>query len=645
MTRSNNETLPRQYVIGTAGHIDHGKTALVKALTGVDTDRLPEEKKRGITIDIGFAHLNEQVTFIDVPGHERFIKNMVAGVSNIDMVLLVVAADDGVMLQTKEHFDIIRLLDIQHGIIAITKCDLAESDWLELVEADIRELVAKSPFADAPVVRTSTYTGGGIAELRDTLLQTLKQIPPRQGMPFFRMPVDRVFSVKGFGTVVTGTVIGGKIATGNDVELLPQQKVVRIRGLQSHEKDAVHVEAGQRAAVNLAAVDVSEVARGMMLTQPEYFQPATRLNAFLQLLSSAPQPLKTNQRIRLHLHTSEVMARVILPEQPRLNPGESTFVQLRLETPVAAAYRDRFIIRQYSPQHTIGGGIILQVNPPKFRKKHLAIFREITENLYAGDEIARVMATFDPVTAMPQDMIQIQLKSGVFGKAAEALVQRLQAKQHLFSTKISGKTHYFSQAQLRQIAERILDMLALYHRENPGRVGLKEDEIISMMGDSFNSDAVRQALQYSIHQEMLANDGGYFRDRQFSPALSGDAAQKMAAVLKCYREAGLLPPTVKELLPALKLTPKAFKEISRLLREEGALVQISEQILLHANAWQQLLALLREHFRQKESLTVVEFKTLIGATRKHVIPFLEYLDSREYTRREGDVRLPGQRLK
>ena len=644
MAQTNGERQSRQYVIGTAGHIDHGKTALVKALTGVDTDRLPEEKKRGITIDIGFAHLDEQVTFIDVPGHERFVKNMVAGVSNIDMVLLVVAADDGVMPQTKEHFDIIRLLDIRHGVIAITKCDLAEADWLALVEADIRELVAKTPFADAPVVRTSAQTGEGIAQLRNTLQQVLQKIPPRQSMPFFRMPIDRVFSVKGFGTVVTGTVIDGQISAGDEVELLPLQKIVRIRGLQSHERETPAVQAGQRAAVNLAAVQVSEIERGMLLAQPGLFEPATLLNAYLQVLGSAPQPLKNNQRIRLHVHTSEVMARVLLPEQPRLNPGEAAFVQLRLEAPVAAVYRDRFIIRQYSPQHTIGGGVILQVNPPKFRKKHLAIFRESTEKLYAGDDVSRVLATFDPITAAPLELAQVQLKSGVFGKTAASLVQRLQAEKRLFSAKIGGKTQYFSEVQLRQIAERIAGMLANYHRENPGRVGLKEDEIISMIGYNFSADAVRQALRYGVQQQLFVNDGGYFRDSQFAPALSGDAAQKMAAVQQRYREAGLLPPTVKEISEELKLTPGAFKEISRLLREEGTLVQINEQILLHADAWQQLLELLREYFRENDTLTVVAFKALIGATRKHVIPLLEYLDSREYTHREGDVRRPGQRL-
>ena len=644
MAQPNGETQIRQFVIGTAGHIDHGKTALVKALTGVDTDRLPEEKKRGITIDLGFAHLDEQVTFIDVPGHERFVKNMVAGVSNIDMVLLVVAADDGVMPQTKEHFDIVRLLDIRHGGIAITKCDLAEADWLALVEADIRELVAQTPFADAPIVHTSAQTGEGIAQLRDTLRQALQKIPPRNSMPFFRMPVDRVFSVKGFGTVVTGTVIGGQVATGEAVELLPSQKVVRIRGLQSHDRDTPAVQAGQRAAVNLAAVDVAEVERGMMLAQPERFLPATLLNAFLQMLGSAPHPLKNNQRIRLHVHTSEVMARVLLPEQPRLNPGEAAFVQLRLEAPIAAAYRDRFIIRQYSPQLTIGGGVILQVNPPKFRKKHLTLFREITETLYGGDDAARVLAAFDPVSAAPLEMAQIQLNSGVFGKTAASLVQRLQAQKRLFSAKIGGKTRYFSEAQLRRIAERIAGMLAQYHQENPGRVGLKEDELISMLTHLFSADAVRQGLRYGVQQQLFVNDGGYFRDKQFKPALSGDAAQKMAAVRQHYRDAGLLPPTVKEISEALKLTPGGFKEISRLLREEGTLVQINEQILLHADAWQQLLEMLREYFRQHDTLTVVAFKALIGATRKHVIPLLEYLDSREYTQREGDVRRPGQRL-
>jgi len=368
----------RQYVVGLAGHIDHGKTALVKALTGIDTDRLKEEKARGITIDLGFAHLSQNITLIDVPGHERLIKNMVAGVSTIDMVLFVIAADDGIMPQTREHLDIVSLLGISKGIFVITKIDLVEPDWIELVEEELRSLLKDSAFENAAILKTSTESGEGITEVKSSLLDTVKELQSRKHDGLFRLPIDRAFSKAGFGSIVTGSVISGKIRVGDTVEILPAKISARIRGLQSHDAQVEGVLAGYRAAVNLAGTDRIDLSRGQVLTEPNYYEPVTSLDAYLQILPNAIRRLKSQMKIRVHIHTSEVLGRLILMEKKELLPGETGLVQIRLDSPVYASYYDRFIIRLFSPQLTVGGGLVLETNPAKFRKR---FEKDIVQNL------------------------------------------------------------------------------------------------------------------------------------------------------------------------------------------------------------------------------------------------------------------------
>ncbi len=357
----------RHKIIGTAGHIDHGKTELVKAITGTDTDRLKEEKERGLTIDLGFAFLSDDIAIIDVPGHEKFIKNMVAGVVGIDMALLVVAADDGIMPQTREHFDILRLLNIQKGIIAITKIDLVEKDWIELVESDIRELVKGSFLENAPVFKVSSVTGEGIHRLKEKIFEEIKKIKERDYNRPFRIPIDRSFTIRGFGTVVTGTVFSGKISKNSKVELLPQKRELRIRGIETHGKKVYTAKAGDRAALNIANIEKNEITRGDVLAEPGFFIPVYKIDCKLSLLKSAPVPLNNRARVRIHIGTKEGMGRVYFFDRNELYPGESSFAQLRSEVPFITAREDRFIIRRYSPPITIGGGEIL--DPYPFRKE------------------------------------------------------------------------------------------------------------------------------------------------------------------------------------------------------------------------------------------------------------------------------------
>ncbi len=635
----------RQYVIGTAGHIDHGKTALVKALTGVDTDRLPEEKERGITIDIGFAHLSKNVTIIDVPGHERLIKNMVAGVSTIDMVLFVVAADDGVMPQSREHLDIINLLRIRHGLFVITKTDLADEDWLALVEEDIRSLLQGTPFESAPVLKTSTAAGQGIDELHQEIFALLSRIPPRQDQEIYRQPIDRVFSAKGFGTVITGTVLGGRLKTGDAVEIQPAGLAARVRGLQSHDSEVPEVQIGYRAAVNLAGVEMEQVHRGMALTQPDLFRPVHILNARVNVLAGAAAPLKNNQRIRLHLHTAEVFARVVLMENKQIAPGQSGYVQLRLEEAVHAAYQDRFIIRQYSPQRTLGGGEVLQANPARFRAKFREIFLTQLNRLASDDPPARLPGAFDLLKATPLKLWEIKIATGLPLSDLQRLLKEQISAGQVFTENIGGKTYYFSREQLEMILRQVEPLLSAYHSQFPGRGGMPEAELISKFERRFPAEAIRRAVRFGEQVKRLKREEQLWRMSDFTPQLSARDSLAYADLEKEYREAGFSPPTVKEVMAKYNLSPADFKELIKLLRDEGKLVYVDPTLLFHSSVFPQLERLLQEYFKTHDHITVAEFKELTGTTRKHSIPLLTYLDTRGVTERDGDVRRPGYKLR
>jgi selenocysteine-specific elongation factor len=635
----------RQYVIGTAGHIDHGKTALVKALTGVDTDRLPEEKSRGITIDLGFAHLSNSVTIIDVPGHERLIKNMVAGVSTIDMVLFVVAADDGVMPQSREHLDIINLLQIQHGIFVITKTDLANEEWLMLVMDDVRSLLNDTPFKNAPILRTSAAKGEGIEELRQAIVEKLSRVPARQDVEVYRQPVDRAFSARGFGTVITGTVLSGGLKTGEEIEIQPSRLKARVRGLQSHDREVSEVHAGFRAAVNLAGVELEQVERGMVLAQPGVYEPVRIINARLTILKSSLISLKNNQRIRFHIHTKETFARMIIPEAPEIKAGQSSYVQLRLEEPLHAAYQDRFIIRQYSPPRTIGGGVVLQANPFRFRKRYQDLFRETLDRLSGEDEQKKILAVFDRLQAQPQKLWGLKAATNLPLQTLQKLFKNLIGKDELFPENISGSQVYFSQEQLAEVLQRIKGALSKYHETYPGRPGLNGAEIVSQLEKLFPPEAIRKALQFGIKIAELKKEKQNFRLATFTPQLSAKDSEKYQELEACYREAQYNPPTVREAIVQFELTQKEFKELTKLLRDEGKLVYIDETLFFHSSVFPRLEAAVREFFQRKPEMTVADFKELTNTTRKHSIPLLEYLDTNGITERDQDVRRPGSKLK
>ncbi|HIM53128.1 MAG TPA: selenocysteine-specific translation elongation factor, partial [Candidatus Marinimicrobia bacterium] len=465
----------KQTVIGLSGHIDHGKTALVKALTGVNTDSLTEEQKRGMTIDIGFAFLDENITLIDVPGHEKFVKNMMAGVSAVDVALLVVAADDGVMPQTREHFEILNLLDIPLGIVAINKIDLADKDWLELVELDIGELLQGSFMEDAPILKVSAETGDGVDQLKTTLLDLCKKVPDKQDRGIFRLHVDRVFSMKGYGTVVTGTVNSGSLKIGDTVELLPGSVKSKVRGLQSHGEEVQQVETGDRAAINLQGVEIKQIERGSQIAEIGYLQSLNQMGVTLLLLGSAQKPITQNQRIRIHLGTQEVMARVALTDGKTLQPGDDCPALLRLEQPMVAARGDKFIIRSFSPVITIGGGEVMEV----LIEEKWKIVKEKLQNLYESPKSDQLIHLVQEEGAKPITPEKLQYRIGISKEQINAIVEE---KDELFWLTHKQGKWLLTQNQWKELKNSIHNFLKKYHTKNPLNAGAQKEKIRQHLG-------------------------------------------------------------------------------------------------------------------------------------------------------------------
>ncbi|HDP97684.1 MAG TPA: selenocysteine-specific translation elongation factor, partial [bacterium] len=466
----------RHYVIGTAGHIDHGKTSMVKMLTGKDTDWLKEEKERGMTIDLGFAFLGDEITIIDVPGHEKFVRNMVAGVSTIDLVLMVVAADDGIMPQSREHLDILKLLQIKQGIVVVTKTDLVENEWLELVIEDIKQLVKATFLETAPIITVSNQTGEGIDRLKNAIADSIGRIQPRQDKGVFRMPVDRIFTIKGFGTITAGTVLSGSLCLDQMVELLPQRRRLRVRGIQIHEKMVNRVQIGDRAAVNLVGIDKQAVRRGDVLAEPGMFQPTRYFDGKFHLLQSAPRSLKHNDRVRLNIGTSEVIGRVSILDKDMIQPGEDAYIQYRLEKPVVADVGDRYVIRSYSPIHTLGGGSVIEVNP----RRHKRFANEVLEKMNLLEKVG------------PEELVEQFLKQGGFRfftleelakkstmnqQLVIEIVEELKSSNQCVFYQEKGQRYFVHSKILEELKSAIVGAVEEFHRLNPTRSGINRLEL------------------------------------------------------------------------------------------------------------------------------------------------------------------------
>ena len=619
----------KQTVIGLSGHIDHGKTALVKALTGVNTDSLTEEQKRGMTIDIGFAFLNENITLIDVPGHEKFVKNMMAGVSAVDVALLVVAADDGVMPQTREHFEILNLLDIPLGIVAINKIDLADKDWLELVELDIGELLQGSFMEDAPILKVSAETGDGVDQLKTTLLDLCKKVPDKQDRGIFRLHVDRVFSMKGYGTVVTGTVNSGSLKIGDTVELLPGSVKSKVRGLQSHGEEVQQVETGDRAAINLQGVEIKQIERGSQIAEIGYLQSLNQMGVTLLLLGSAQKPITQNQRIRIHLGTQEVMARVALTDGKTLQPGDDCPALLRLEQPMVAARGDKFIIRSFSPVITIGGGEVMEV----LIEEKWKIVKEKLQNLYESPKSDQLIHLVQEEGAKPITPEKLQYRIGISKEQINAIVEE---KEELFWLTHKQGKWLLTQNQWNELKNSIHNFLKKYHAKNPLNAGAQKEKIRQHL--NCENSILEALLQSMLDDKSISQKGELFLNPNFSITLSSEDDSLQNSILNQLDQEGFTSSTLAQLSLKTGNSKEKLMQVLNVAEQQGKLLRIDGKLMFTQKNFIILREKVNQFFSNHPEMSVSEFKELAHTSRKYAVPLLEYFDKKKITYREGNIR-------
>lgn len=635
----------KHIIVGTAGHIDHGKTELVKALTGIDADRLKEEKERGITIDIGFAFLTMGHTrfgFVDVPGHERFVKNMLAGVHGIDLVLLVVAADESIMPQTREHFDICRLLRVKSGLIAITKVDLVDEELLQLVEEEVRDFVRGSFLDGAPIIRVSARTGVGLEELKAALVNLGDRIQERQSNAVPRLPIDRVFTKRGFGTVVTGTLVSGTLREGESVEILPRQMGATIRGLQVHNKPVEIAHAGERTAVNLQGVGVGDLQRGDVLVPPRRFRPTSMLDARLELLPTAPQPIENRTRVRFHIGTAEIMARVILLDRESLRPGDAALVQFRLERPTFAVAGDRFIIRRYSPQTTVGGGVILDPLPgkhPPFRpqSERSQMLAAQLKRLESGEPDERVAVWVEAAGPRGMTMAELAARSGWIDEELEAITAHLVEQRRI--REIQGQQRYYLSAEgFAELKRQMTELLEDFHRANPLLEGMPREELRNRLLPRMPADFSTSLIARLIEEPEFAAQRDRVRLASHQVRLSADEARQQQALLAAIRRAGYQALTLEQVAERAELDLSLARKFLQLLIHEGRVIRLGD-LIFDAELIRDLIDKVRARKAVNPKLDVATFKQLTGVTRKYAIPLLEFLDRQGITRRMGNERI------
>jgi selenocysteine-specific elongation factor len=634
----------RNIVVGTAGHIDHGKSALVEALTGTHPDRLEEEKRRGITLDIGFAFLelgDISLGFVDVPGHERFVRNMLAGASGFDLVLLVIAADESIKPQTREHFEICKLLGIPRGLVVLTKCDLVDDEVLELVRLEAEEFLRGSFLEGAPIVPVSAKTGAGLDELRRQLARIAGETPPKDRSRYFRLPIDRAFAMKGFGTVVTGTLIAGEVKAEDEVELFPSRRHLRVRGLQSAGKSMAGASAGQRTALNLAGIDHQEVRRGMVLAAPKRFEATSRLDVRLVLLPSAKR-LKQRARVHFHHGSSETIAEVHIFGAKEIAPGRSQLAQLRLAEPTLALPGDRFILRQFSPVVTIGGGTVLNIpRGRRLREAQAVNFLELQERGINGDLSERPAALEAIVSTSPEGstLADLVMRTGWPEEEIRRILENLAGQRKL---RLVGDQALVavSPEVIASCADRVLREVDRFHRANPLAEAISKEDLRTRCASALRPDIFRAALEDAVAAGKLALAGDLVKRAGRSIQLEPGEARAKEQIEREFARAGLTAPGVETVLTTLPVARSQAEKLFQLLLRERVLLKISNDVVLHHEAVDRLRSQLAEYKKKHgERLAITEFKELTGVTRKYAIPLLEYLDRAGVTRRVGDYRV------
>ncbi len=631
-------------IIGTAGHIDHGKTSLVRALTDVETDRLPEEKRRGITIDLGFAELDlgdVRVGFVDVPGHERFVKNMLAGAHGIDAVLLVIAADEGVMPQTREHFDICRLLGVKAGCVCLTKIDAADEELRELVRAEAEELVAGSFLDGAQVIETSARSGAGLEELKTALRDIAASVPSRANGQVTRLPVDRAFSVRGFGAVVTGTLIAGEISEGAEMEILPARTHVRVRGVQVHGQSVGRAVAGERTAINLGGIDTDKLERGMTLAPVNRLHTTQAVDARVEVLTGAPRGLKTRARVRVHAGAAEVLGRVVVLEDANeIAAGESGFVQLRLESPVTMVLGERFIIRSYSPSHTVAGGQVIDAGATRHRRREREAVRARLTQIHDGTPAIQVAVLTEAAGESGQSLNNL---AALTGWTDDALRQALSHGLESGAVRAAGN-FIISNVHLAKLTTRMTDALARFHKREPLARGLGRETLREQIFNYTAPEIFRLTLAEAEGKGTIVSERDVVRLASHTLDLSPADEATQKRIEQLYLKAGLEAPTLEESLAQVaspNVKPDHARKLMRLLVDKGTLVRVGDNLFLHAHALDELRARLSEYARAHEperTIDVASFKDLANVSRKYAIPLLEFFDRERTTERHGDRR-------
>jgi selenocysteine-specific elongation factor len=625
----------RYHIIGTAGHVDHGKTVLINKLTGINTDRLKEEQERGISIDLGFAPFKlddgSMVGVVDVPGHEKFIHNMLAGIGGIDLVLLVVDVNEGVMPQTREHLQILQLLQVPRGILVLTKCDLAEEDWVDIVEEEVRETLAGTFLAKAPCCRVSAIQGDGMDALQQTIQDILKELPPRDEDGPTRLPIDRHFTISGFGTVVTGTLLSGQIKIGETVEVLPPGETVRVREIQVHGEKAEIARAGQRVALNLAGLERSELVRGAVVATPGFFTMTERFDARLNLLKEAPRPLKFRDPIHLHMGTAKLTARVALLDRDEMKPGESVLAQFHLDSPLVAHRQDRFIVRSYSPMTTIGGGQVIDPAPVKHKRFRDNVMQALTE-LESGEGafIVQKLAELGCVKIK-----ELEQASGLGRERVAALLESLSAAEQVHRIGDQWVTAETARAWQRVLVEAVES----YHRDHALLPGIPHATLKAVLPAKVAPKAFEQLLGNLVSTEQLTQQGEWVAQPGFSPMPTDEQRRMLNNLEQVYRDAQAEAKGRVDMLALANIPEEHVDSLLAFLFANGTLVRLNDDSFLHREAYLKTIASLKKHFADNETLTLAEFRDLIGSARKQTQAILELFDSLKYTMRKGDVRV------
>ena len=630
----------KQIILGTAGHIDHGKTSLIKAVTGTDTDRLKEEKERGITIELGFASLDlpngQHVGIVDVPGHEQFVKNMVAGATGIDIVVMVIAADEGVMPQTREHMEICTLLGIKHGFVALTKIDMVDEEWLELAMEDVRDFTAGTFLENTPIVPVSAVKEKGLQEFSRILETICNQVPERSLSSLFRLPVDRVFTMKGFGTVITGSLISGRVQVGDTVMIYPSMVTSRVRGIQVHNQGVNMAEAGQRTAINFQGLEKAAIKRGEMLALPGTLKPSFMVDLQLQYLASNKKPIKNRTRVRFHTGTSEILGNLVLLDREELPPGEKAAVQLRLDEPVCLVKDDRFVIRSYSPVRTIGGGQVLNPIPPKHKRFKADVVqglqsiaeRSMEELIdYYIDQTGHAGAAFSDLVLM----------TNITEKSLEQQLQALLSRKTVLLVDRDSRI-YMHTNSFQQLRQDLTGHLERYHKTNPLKAGMPKEELKTKLPPNLSPKLFNLLMNQMLKDDDISVVEDTVHLASHTVALGADQEDIRDKIIKTYKESGLQPPYFKELGKQLTADPSRARDVLNLLVKEGRLVKVKEDLFFDADAVTRLKQRLVEFLTVNGEISTPQFKEMTAASRKYVIPLIEFFDAQNFTIRIGDIR-------